>query len=161
MKNINHNQAFTLIELLVVVLIIGILTAVALPQYNKAVEKAHFVELSTFVNMLQKGTELWVLQNGGLPQQTTELFFSSNNVLDIDVAGMGTWQGDTFISHSNNVYAWSLICNEYGCSLTATIQVAGEAGPDLNFLYEDGIWDWGCGSPDQAFCNRFAAVYRH
>lgn len=63
-----HNKkAFTLLELLVVVLIIGIVSAVALPQYQKAVEKARLVQNIVTVRALYDALEVYRLANGSYP----------------------------------------------------------------------------------------------
>ncbi len=57
-------RGFTLIELLVVVLIIGILSSVALPQYTNAVEKSRAGEALMMLKTLREQQAVCILANG-------------------------------------------------------------------------------------------------
>ncbi|MBR2081642.1 MAG: prepilin-type N-terminal cleavage/methylation domain-containing protein [Elusimicrobiaceae bacterium] len=101
---VQQKRAFTLIELLVVVLIIGILAAVALPQYQKAVNKARITEALIILKAITDAQEVYYLANGKY----------TSNISDLDIS----------TEAAGNYFEFS--CGDRSCSATYKQEEGGD-----------------------------------
>ncbi len=113
MKNkFGSRMGFTLIELLVVVLIIGILTAVAVPQYQKAIAKARFTQMVTASNAIREAEMAYYLNNGVFTRERSKLLIS------LPIKSAGAFGKEGWQCHL--AYTYDGVANENITTLSAS-----------------------------------------
>jgi len=126
-------KAFTLIELLVVVLIIGILAAIALPQYQKAVEKSRAATIFPLLKAIGIAQENYYLANGTYATSFDDL------AVDIPFTGTTKWSTIGFTDTRSNE-DWSIQFDTTSKAVYAGRLTGPYAGAGFAYYYAD----WAC-----------------
>ncbi|MGN0023809.1 MAG: type IV pilin protein [Candidatus Avelusimicrobium sp.] len=149
-------KGFTLIELLVVVLIIGILSSVALPQYTRAVKKARLTEAWTTLGAIDKAIQIKKMEEGDSRQFT----FDELDISFIDQNGQpatGNYLATKYFGYEL-IYNWD--STNQGNRIRANTQLPfGSTDEEYMFLtVKDGKRYCSGGNSNETGCKKYAGL---
>ena len=112
LSKMKKQKGFTLIELMIVVAIIGILAAIAIPQFASYRQRAHDAQAKSALKNLATAEEAYYADNQHytniINPDLTDLGFKTESVVEITVmaAGLTQWSARAHHTSSDNLFSY-------------------------------------------------------
>ena len=151
-----YDEGFTLVELIVVVMMIGILSSIAIPQFMSAADKAKQKEASAIVASMVKSATAYNTEYGALPANMGEMSeyarFQKCTADDVATEGGSACKSSTPVAVEDSDTTFYSTSGHYNISMTRTNEntvLKIRALPNGGAYATNGSGVTGCYNPAQ------------